>query len=68
MITNLELYGREDVPPIPEHVANFRIALLKENLKKLTSVHWTAQDNSVINNIIKAIGFWERLRDGEEEY
>ncbi len=66
MITNLELYGREDVPRVPEHVCNFRLQLLEENLKRLTSVHYMEQDNDLINNVIKAQTFWRKLRDGEE--
>ncbi len=65
MTTNLELYGREDVPNIPAHVADFRIALLKERLKELTSIHWMEQNTNLIDKVNKAIEFWTKLRDGE---
>ncbi len=68
MLSNLELYGREDIPKVPETVCNFRILLLKENLAKLTSVHFMEQDNNSINVVKKAIEHWEQLRDGEENY
>ena len=65
MLTNLELYGRE-VPRVPEHVCNFRLTLLKERLEELMSVHFMEQDTQLINSVLKARRFWERLRDGEE--
>ena len=65
MTTNFELYGREDVPNIPAHVADFRIALLKERLKELTSICWMDQDTHLISKVNKAIQFWQKLRDGE---
>jgi hypothetical protein len=65
MLTNLELYGREDVPRIPETVANFRLALLEERLEVLLSVHFMEQDNTLINEVMKAKAFWTALRDGE---
>ena len=66
MTTNMELYGREDVPRVPEHVCNFRLGLLKERLEELLSVHYMEWDNSKINKVQKAITFWTKLRDGEE--
>ena len=66
MTTNLELYGREDVPRVPEHVCNFRLRLLKERLAELMSVHWMEHDTNLINKVQKAIVFWTKLRDGEE--
>jgi hypothetical protein len=65
MLTNLELYGREDVPRIPETVANLRLALLEERLEVLLSVHFMEQDNTLINEVMKAKAFWTALRDGE---
>ena len=66
MTTNLELYGRSDVPRVPEHVCNFRLGLLKERLEELLSVHFMEQDISLINKVQKAQTFWTKLRDGEE--
>jgi len=66
MITNMELYGREDIPKVPEHVCNFRLRLLKERLKALVSIHYMEWDNDTINKVQKAITFWEKMREGEE--
>ena len=63
MTTNMELYGREDIPNIPAHVADFRIQLLKERLDVLTSVHWMEQDTHLVNKVNKAILFWKRLKE-----
>ena len=65
MITNQELYGRE-VPRVPETVCNFRLQLLKERLKVLLDVHYTEHDTQLINHVQKAIAFWIKMRDGEE--
>lgn len=62
----MELYGREDVPRVPEHVCNFRLQLLKERLEVLMSAHYMSRDNDIINHILKAQTFWKALRDGEE--
>ncbi len=65
MKNNLALYGREDVPNIPEHVADFRIKLLKENLKRHMSVHFMEQDTHAIGQIKKALIFWEKMKSGD---
>ncbi len=65
MTTNMELYGREDIPPIPAHVADFRIAILKERLEELTKPHWMEQNTHLINKVLKAIEFWTQLKNGE---
>jgi len=65
MISNIELYGREDVPLVPATVANFRIILLKERLEVLLTVHFMEQDIHLINKVTEAISFWTALRDGE---
>ena len=67
MKTNEKLYGvGVEVPPIPAKTANARIILLNENLHKLTSVHFMEQDNDTIREVQIAIGFWQKLRDGED--
>lgn len=66
MTSNLELYGREDVPKIPSHVCNFRIQILKERMRVLFNVHYSEWEHEKINNVYKAISFWEKMRDGEE--
>lgn len=65
MTSNLELYGRKDVPNVPAHVTDLRIGLLKERLKELTSVYWMEQNNNLIDKVCRAIEFWTKLRDGE---
>ena len=66
MISNLDLYGREDVPKVPKHVCDFRLQLLEERLKELMAVHWMEQDINLINQVQKAQTFWRKLRNGEE--
>ena len=68
MLTNLELYGTNDVPPVPKDVCNVRIDLLKEKLLEEGKVHYMNQDNNKLNTLIKGIDFWTKLRDGEETY
>ena len=67
MLTNLELYGTEDVPRVPADVCNERIAMLKNRLEVEASKFFMEQDNNLINTLLKAIKHWQRLRDGEEE-
>ena len=66
MISNLELYGREDVPKVPDTVSDFRIKLLKERLAELVAVHYMEQNNDLIGKVQKAIAFWTKLKNGEE--
>ena len=68
MITNLELYGTEDVPKVDEKTCNRRIELLNERLKEESSKHYMIQNNNLLNTLTKAIKHWRQLRDGEEEY
>jgi len=65
MLTNLELYGTEDVPKVPRGVCDKRIGLLRNRLGDLLSVHFMSHDNNSINEVQKAIKFWQQLRDGE---
>jgi len=68
MITNLELYGTEDVPKVDEKTCNRRIELLNKRLKEESSKHYMIQNNNLLNTLTKAIRHWHKLRDGEEEY
>ena len=68
MITNDELYGTDYIPPVSEEVCDGRLLILKERLEEEASRHYMKQNNDLINKLTKAIKFWERLRDGEEEY
>ena len=65
MLTNKELYGRE-MPPIPETVCEFRIQVLKKRLSELLEVHFMEQDIALIKEVEKAIRFWTKLGNGEE--
>jgi len=66
MRTNLEIYGTDDVPKIPEAVCNQRIKLLKDRLDMLLAPHFMEQDSDLINTVIKARDFWLTMRNGEE--
>ena len=66
MITNLELYGTDDVPKVDKKTCNRRLELLEEHMQKLISVHFMKQDNRMLNEVMKAKRHWTRLRDGEE--
>ncbi|HID92536.1 MAG TPA: hypothetical protein EYP60_00435 [bacterium (Candidatus Stahlbacteria)] len=67
MRTNTELYGKGVVVPnVPDNVANFRIQLLKENLRILVyHTHYKNQDNALIKDVQEAIDFWNKLKTGE---
>ena len=61
MITNLELYGTEVVPPIPREVAEARIKLLQVHLKEVD-----IGNCYLTKKITDAIKFWSRLAGLEE--
>lgn len=63
MTSNLELYGTEDVPPIPAKVADDRIELLNKHLKALLAMPYKVRPN--ITPISNAIDFWEKLKQGK---
>ena len=65
MISNLKLYGTNDVPRVPKFVANTRLRLLNERLGNLMKVGFMQRDNHTINKILEAQKHWTRLRDGE---
>jgi hypothetical protein len=67
MMTNSQLYGRDDVPRIPADICNTRIDMLHERLAIEVEKHYMNQDNNLIFTLIKAIKHWQMLRDGEEE-
>jgi hypothetical protein len=66
MLTNLELYGTEDVPPVPKEVANERIILLKENLIKQLKLPTEEQSSHTQTKIVEGIKFWRKLSDQED--
>ena len=65
MKSNKELYGTENVPQVPQEIANKRLELLRIRLHDLLSVHYMEQNTHLINEVQKAIKFWEALRDGD---
>ena len=66
MLSNLELYGTEDVPLVPKETCDRRLELLKIHMRKLLSVHYMNQDNQTMNEVDHAIKHWTQLRDGVE--
>ena len=66
MLTNLELYGTDNVPPVPKKVANDRIALLQMHLKVETDKPPLEQKNYTQVKIIEAIRFWRKLSNQED--
>jgi hypothetical protein len=64
--TNSWLYGEGvDVRPIPEEIANQRIKLLQEHLEVLVETAYTDRDNIRVNDVIKAIKYWQKLKTNE---
>jgi hypothetical protein len=64
--TNFWLYGEgADVKPIPEEIANQRIKLLQEHLEVLVETAYTDRDNIRVNDVIKAIKYWQKLKTNE---
>jgi len=58
---NLYLYGKEEVPEIPEEIIQQRINILQLNLKDILNISWEKRDDERANKIIKAIEFWENI-------
>jgi hypothetical protein len=66
LLANLELYGTEDVPPIPKHIADERIALLKEHLSVLRSLPFMEQKPHIEYEVLKAMRHWKQLSNQED--
>lgn len=64
MKTNSYLYGVDDVPEIPKEVIDARIVILTKHKNKLQTVHREHRAYSQLNDVIKAITFWENLNRG----
>ena len=60
-MTNYELYGTEDVPPIPKEVAMQRITLLQKNLDRELQRPFKEQNSYKVSQILKAIDFWSKM-------
>ena len=63
MVTNMWLYGTEDVPSIPEDVVAERLELLQHQLFLLNNEDYNLRDLEKRNAVIKAISFWENINE-----
>ena len=64
-MTNEYLYGTNDVVPITEEVADYRIAMLQVHRDKLLEVKREHREYHRLNDVVKAISFWEKLKQGK---
>ena len=62
MLTNLELYGTEDVPRINKEDCNKRILLLNVQLAK---IYKDSNNSYLVTKVIEAKSFWSRMMLGE---
>jgi len=63
MKNNYYLYGDATVPEIPKEVVKVRIELLKSNLATVLAVSYAIRDSNRVNDIVKAIKFWENINE-----
>jgi hypothetical protein len=66
MIRNKELYGTDDVPPIPKEIADERMVLLQANLEREVDKPFSEHNPSLQLEIMKAIRFWKKLSRQED--
>jgi hypothetical protein len=64
----MQLYGTDNVPRVPAEVANPRIEMLKERIAYLRTQPYSEINNYTVNEALKGIKHWTRLRDGEDEH
>ena len=58
------LYGEgAEVPDIPAEVIARRLEILKEHLSKLLDHSYHTRDGNRVNDVLKAIKFWETIND-----
>ncbi len=57
------LYGDVEVCTIPEDVIMRRVEALKDHLDELLKIDYSARDFNRVNNIVKAISFWENINE-----
>ncbi len=63
ILSNEYLYGDDVVvPKIPLSIIDKRIQLLNDNLERLLKVDYKVRDTMRCNDIIKAVKFWESLK------
>ncbi len=64
MKSNSYLYGEDaEIPEIPAEVIVRRIEILNEQLEEELDKHYSVRDNARVNNIAKAIVFWETINE-----
>lgn len=63
MVSNLELYGTEDVPEVPQDIVCRRLELLEDRLSDLLEVHYTLRDLEAVSMVRKAILHWQQIND-----
>ena len=61
--SNQQVYGTENVTPIPKELVDERIMLLNRKLGELMLCHWTNRDDHEIKVCQQDISFWKRERD-----
>lgn len=66
MLTNEQLYGTDDVPPIRKEDADKRIKVLQENLEREIHKPFKEQNSYIQSEIIRAIRFWKRMSNQED--
>lgn len=66
MLTNIELYGTDHIPPIRKSDADVRIEMLELNLEREMSKPMMEQNNYKQSCILKAIRFWKRMSNQED--
>ena len=66
MLSNLELYGTEDVPPVPKFVADERIEILEHHLEEQLALPFQEQNNFTQTKILVAIRFWKKMSNQED--
>lgn len=66
MHKNDYLYGTGvKVEPIPKEIADERIKKLNDNLHILLDVNYNKRDNIRVNDVMSAINFWHKLKQGD---
>jgi len=64
--TNLEVFGTDEVTPIPKEIIEERLMLLKRKMGELLLPHYMNQDTASINQCTKDIEYWKDMRESEK--
>ena len=57
------LYGAVEFEPIPPHFVDERLRALNNRLTILLGENWWSRDAENVNEILKAIAFWEEFKE-----